>query len=99
MLINLYYETYTNLKKHIKDKLKAIGLETKTLEKIFDSVFKISEIKKVNLINNCIKHNDLLVSKELAKEYPNQFKKDEKINLDENLVNAMLHITKDTVKK
>ena len=53
----------------------------------------------MNLINNCIKHNDLLVSKELAKEYPNQFKKDEKINLDENLVNAMLHITKDTVKK
>lgn len=93
MLINFMYETYTNLKKHIGDNLKSIKKETTSLDRIFDYVYKTSEIQKVNLINNCIKHTDYTVTKELSDNYPKEFVKDEKIELNNEMTYELLKIT------
>ena len=97
MLINFYYETYTNLKKQIKDQLKEINLETNNLDKICNEVYEESKIEKVNLINNCIKHNNFIIDKKLARKYPKEFKKDLKIEIDEAFVYSMLKITQDAI--
>lgn len=98
MLINFMYETYTNLKKHIGDSLKSIEKETASLNRIFDDVYKTSGIEKVNLINNCIKHTDCTVSKELSDNYPDEFVKDKKIELNEEMTYELLKITQSALR-
>ena len=62
MLINFMFETYENLKKMVGDKFKIINLYIKPIKLFFDN--NKNSITKVELINNCIKHNNTKVSKE-----------------------------------
>ena len=94
MLINFYYETYTNLKKQIKDQLKNIDSETNSLSLIFDEIYNTLEIQKVNLINNCIKHNNCIADKKLANKFPTEFKENAQITINKALVYSLLQITK-----
>ena len=97
MLINFMFETYENLKKMVGDKFKIINLYIKPIKLFFDN--NKNSITKVELINNCIKHNNTKVSKELEDKYPNIFKFDEEIILDKQLLMELLNITNINIDK
>lgn len=98
MLINFFVESFDGLRKKVGDKLKESGFETNSLKNL---VFKpcLEDMKKVRLINNCIKHNDSKVSKDLNEVYPAEFIINEKLKINQELVYELLKITIKSVEK
>ena len=98
MLINFFVESFDGLRKMVGDKLKESGFETNSLKNL---VFKpcLEDMKKVRLINNCIKHNDSKVSKDLNEVYPAEFIINEKLKINQELVYELLKITIKSVEK
>ena len=56
-------------------------------------------MKKVRLINNCIKHNDSKVSKALNEVYSKEFIIDDELKIDQKLVYELLEITIKSIEK
>ena len=98
MLINFFVESFDGLRKKVGDKLKESGFETNSLKIL---VFEpcLEDIKKVRLINNCIKHNDSKVSKDLKEIYPAEFIINEELKINQELVYELLKITINSVEK
>lgn len=98
MLINFFVESFEGLKKKVGDKLKEFGFDTNLLKlKVFEPC--LEDMKKVRLINNCIKHNDSKVSKQLNEVYPTEFIIDEELKINQKLVYELLEITIKSIKK
>lgn len=98
MLINFLVESFEGLKKKVGDKLKQSGLEINSLKSL---VFEpcLEDMKKVRLINNCIKHNDSKVSKALNEVYSKEFIIDDELKIDQKLVYELLEITIKSIEK
>lgn len=98
MLINFFVESFEGLKKKIGNKLKESAFEINSLKTL---VFEpcLEEMKKVRLINNCIKHNDSKVSKDLNEVYPAEFIINEELKINQELVYELLKITIKSVEK
>jgi len=98
MLINFLVESFEGLKKKVGDKLKQSGFETNSLKSL---VFEpcLEDMKKVRLINNCIKHNDSKVSKALNEVYSKEFIIDDELKIDQKLVYELLEITIKSIEK
>ena len=98
MLINFFVESFEGLKKKVGDKLKKSGFEINSLKsQVFEPC--LEDMKKVRLINNCIKHNDSKVSKDLTDVYPTEFKIDEELKINKTLVYELLEITIKSIEK
>lgn len=98
MLINFFVESFEGLKKKVGDKLKKSGFKINSLKsQVFEPC--LEDMKKVRLINNCIKHNDSKVSKDLTDVYPTEFKIDEELKINKTLVYELLEITIKSIEK
>ena len=72
MLINFFVESFEGLKKKVGDKLKKSGFDSKALKlQVFEPC--LEDMKKVRLINNCIKHSDTKFSKDLTERIHNKW--------------------------
>ena len=98
MLINFFFESFEGLKKRILNKLKKAGIDPSIFRTcVFEPV--LPDMAKVRLINNCIKHNDCIVSKELHAAYPLEYAENELISIDAKLVYELLKKTQEAIIK
>ena len=81
----------------IDDKLKLYDITSIPIKRIYESTK--NDITKVELINNCIKHNDCKTNKTLEQKFPNDFKNNQKIELNKQLVYELLEITQKSINK
>lgn len=98
MLINFFFETFEGLKKRIIDRLKKDGIDPSNFKiHVFEPT--LPDLTKLRLINNCIKHNDCIVSEDLHNQYPLEYVKNAQITIDAKLVYELLNITQNAINK